>query len=505
MVDVCIIGLGPVGAALANLLGMAGRRVLVLEREAAAYHLPRAVHFDEEVMRLFETMGLAEAIVQHTHVSPGMRFVDAEGRVLLEWPRPAGLGKMGWNSSYRFHQPDLERALRAGLARFAGVQVVNGAEVVGLVQDDGGVDVTYRSDQVASVRARYVVGCDGARSFVRGVIGEAPEALGFRERWLVIDLILRRPMPELGDWSVQFCDPARSATYVRGTGMRRRWEIRLHADEAPDAGLVWALLARWIGPEDAELERFAVYWFASVLAHPWRDRRLLIAGDAAHQTPPFLGQGMCTGMRDVANLAWKLDRVLGGFEPAELLDSYESERADHARAYIALAVQLGGLINTTAAEAALPKAGPARMSSIQPALGPGLAVGWDGLGRLVAPQPMLSDGRRLDAVVGYRFALLMRPDITLAEAHARHLAASDIVLVADGALLGWLHEAGCIAVALRPDRYILGAARDDGELARLLDQISRPIAAKGAGRECSASSADPSALSACTTPEHDDR
>ena len=471
MLDVCIIGLGPVGAVLGNLLGQAGRSVLVLEREEAAYHLPRAVHFDEEVMRLFETMGLAEAIVPHTHVSPGMRFVDVAGRILLEWPRPAGLGRQGWNSSYRFHQPDLERELRAGLGRFANVRVLNGTEAIGLVQDADLLTVTHRG---GTVRARYVVGCDGARSFVRRAIGEAPEDLGFRERWLVIDLILRRPMPELGDWSVQFCDPARSATYVRGTGMRRRWEIRLHdEEEAPDAEQVWALLARWIGPEDAELERFAVYWFASVLAHPWRDRRLLIAGDAAHQTPPFLGQGMCTGMRDVANLAWKLDRVLAGFEPTELLDSYESERAEHARAYIARAVQLGALINTTATA----PGGPAVMSSIQPQLGPGLAAGWDGLGRGVAPQPVLSDGRRLDAVVGYRFALLMRPDISLTDPQTRHLAARDIVLVADDALVAWLNDAGCIAVVVRPDRYILGAARDWDELARLIDQISRPMAA----------------------------
>ncbi len=465
MVDVCIVGLGPVGAALANLLGLAGRSVLVLEREDAAYHLPRAVHFDEEVMRLFETLGLADAIGQHTHVSPGMRFVDAAGQMLLEWPRPPGLGRMGWNSSYRFHQPDLERELRAGLARFPHVQVLNGVEATGLAQDADGVTVTHSG---GVVRARYVVGCDGARSFVRRTIGEAPEDLGFGERWLVIDLILRRPMPELGDWSVQFCDPARSATYVRGTGMRRRWEIRLHAGEAPDEAQVWALLARWIGPEHADLERFAVYWFASVLAHPWRDGRLLIAGDAAHQTPPFLGQGMCTGMRDVANLAWKLDRVLAGLDPASLLDSYESERAEHARAYIALAVELGGLINTTASGGAR----PARMSSIQLQLGPGLAAGWDGLGRGVAPQPVLSDGRRLDAVVGYRMALLTGPDLALTDGQTRHLAARDIALVADGALVDWLREAGCIAVAMRPDRYILGAARDGDELARLIDQIS---------------------------------
>lgn len=481
-VQVCIIGYGPVGAALANLLGQMGVSVLVLERESNAYHLPRAVHFDDEVMRVFETIGLAERIAPMVHVSPGMRFLAAKGSLLLEWPRPQDIGPMGWHSSYRFHQPDLERVLRDGTARFPSVHVRTQAEALALDEDADGVTVRWEDLATGTLhrsRADYVVGCDGARSFVRRKIGDTPIDLGFAERWLVVDAILKRPAPHLGDWSVQYCNPDRAATYVRGTGDRRRWEIAIHPHEdsdrviQPDA--VWDLLAPWITPADAELERAACYMFRSVIARPWRLGRLLLAGDAAHQTPPFLGQGMCAGIRDVANLAWKLDRVLRGVDPEALLDTYETERSSHTHAYIAMAVRLGGLINTKAMQAALPpdQRGdePARMSSIRPELGPGLAAGWDGVKRWTAPQVTLSDRTRLDARTGYRHALWLTPDATLTDAQHARLAAREVAVVQDRALLPWLQENAVVAAAIRPDRYVLGAARDAAERDRLVDQI----------------------------------
>jgi len=482
--DIVIVGYGPVGATLANLLGQAGVSTLVLEREDAAYHLPRAVHFDDECMRVFETIGLARAIEPIVHVSPGMRFLDAAGRSLLEWPRPAERTPMGWHASYRFHQPDLETILRDGLARFPSVRVRTRMEA--LAVDEDAVGATIRCENLSTgnlerIRARYVVGCDGARSLIRRKIGEMPDDLRFDERWLVVDVLLNRPKPELGDYSVQHCDPARPATYVRGTGQRRRWEIALHEHESnaemvqPDR--VWRLLAPWLSPDEAELERAACYRFQSMVARPWRLGRLLLAGDAAHQTPPFLGQGMCAGIRDVANLAWKLERVLSGLDSEALLDSYETERAPHVREYIALAVRLGGLINTKAMQAALPggerDGGPVKMESIKPALGPGLEAGWNGLPRLVVPQPMLSDGRLLDAHVGYRPALLLRAGIVPDAAEADRLRNRGVVVVQDAApaLQDWLSANGIIAAAMRPDRYLLGAARDGAELAALARQI----------------------------------
>ena len=240
---------------------------------------------------------------------------------------------------------------------------------------------------------------------------------------------------------------------------------------------VWELLTQWLSPDEATLERAACYRFQSIVARPWRLGRLLLAGDAAHQTPPFLGQGMCAGIRDVANLAWKLARVLRGKDDDALLDSYETERAPHVREYIALAVRLGGLINTKAMQAALPDGyrvgDPATMESIKPELGPGLAAGWAGLPRQVVPQPVLSDGRRLDAHVGYAAALLLREDVTLLPDEAARLAERDVVVVRDPAqgLQDWLADIGVIAAAVRPDRYLLGAARDATELVALARHI----------------------------------
>lgn len=471
--DIAIIGCGPVGAMLANLLGMQGISTVVLERAAEVYSLPRACHFDDEVMRVFQTVGLADEMVPLVHVSPGMRFVDDSGTLLLDWTRPAEVGPQGWNASYRFHQPELERVLRDGLARFANVTVQLQTEVFALEQGPDAVSVRYEDLTTGTLqccRVRYVVGCDGARSLVRRMIGAPMEDLGFHERWLVVDAILKRPRPDLGDYSLQFCSANRPATYVRGTGDRRRWEITVLPGEdgvsVTNPGRVFELLAPWVSPDDVDLERAALYTFHSALAHRWRNGRLLIAGDSAHLTPPFLGQGMCAGMRDVANLAWKLARILAGQSGDDLLDTYQAERSPHVREYIELAVRLGGLINTKAMDKALAGSAasgePVRMSSIKPRLGAGLAPGWNGPAGSIAPQPRLGDGTRLDDHVGYRFTAVMRPDVaaTLPDATRSRLADRDIVVVADDAPehLSWLDEHDAVAVVVRPDRYVLGAA-----------------------------------------------
>lgn len=490
--DIVIVGCGPVGAMLANLLGLQGISTIALDREAEIYPLPRAVHFDDEVMRLLQTVGLADAMAPLVHVSPGMRFVNDSGCLLLDWSRPQDVGPQGWHVSYRFHQPELEAVLRAGLARWPDVTLRTSCEVFAL--EPGPDHVTVRYEDLASgtlraCQARYVVGCDGARSLVRRVIGADMEDMGFHERWLVVDALLRRPRPDLGDYSVQHCSAIRPATYVRGTGKRRRWEISVlpseTAAEVTEPNRVAQLLGRWVQPDDVSLERVALYTFHSAVALHWHSGRLLIAGDAAHLTPPFLGQGMCAGIRDVANLAWKLGAVLRGRQPGSLLDSYQSERASHVREYIKLAVRLGGLINTKAMQAALPdrtigELEPVRMTSIHPLLGPGLEGGWIGPRGLVAPQPTLNDGTRLDDHVGYNFVALMRGGFRRALPKSLLSAMRDIDIVSapdlSSALEDWLDEIGAEAVMVRPDRYVLGAARNVTEMQTL-------AAAAGASRE----------------------
>lgn len=488
-VDVVIVGYGPVGATLANLLGLRGIRTVVLEREAAAYHLPRAVHFDDEVMRVFETIGLSEAIRPNVILSPGMHFIDVDGKLILDWSRPAEITPQGWHSSYRFHQPDLESVLREGLQRWPSVTVQSRCDVFALDADGDGVTVRYEdlsSGRLSRCRAKYVVGCDGARSLVRRFMGAGLEDLGFHERWLVLDFMLRRPRPDLGDFSVQHCDPVRPATYVRGTGNRRRWEITLHPGEETHAMTsperIWELLQKWVTPEDGDIERSAVYTFHSVVAEAWRAGRLLLAGDSAHQTPPFLGQGMCAGIRDASNLAWKLADVVTGRAADSLLDSYESERSPHVREYIERAIRLGGVINTKNLGNALATLGrkgdeTVTLKSTKPLLGPGLQAGCDELTGQLAPQPTLRDGQRLDAVAGYDFALLAAPSFIAALPQDKQACIREhgLRVIDDPAppLQTWLEANGIGAALVRPDRYVLGSARDARDLAALLEAVPR--------------------------------
>ncbi|MDP3339220.1 bifunctional 3-(3-hydroxy-phenyl)propionate/3-hydroxycinnamic acid hydroxylase [Frigidibacter sp.] len=479
--DVAIVGLGPTGATLAHLLGQCGLQVLVLEREGAAYHLPRAVHFDAEVMRVFQWIGIADAMEPLTARHPGMRFVDPTGKLLLDWPRPQGIGPQGWRSNFRFHQPDLEQLLRIGLADRPTVTVRTRADLF-FVEDTGdGVNLRFedtRRGKVERVRASYVVGCDGARSLIRRFIDTGMEDYGFHERWLVIDVLLNGEKPELGDHSIQYCVPDRPATYVRGPGNRRRWEITVRpgedAAEITRPERVWDLLSPWLTPAEAVLERTAVYVFHSLVAEDWRRGRLLLAGDACHQTPPFMGQGMCAGIRDAANLYWKLALAcqgkLAGPEAERLLDSYESERKSNAREYIQTAVRLGGLINTcgteTALRAALPgSSGTARMESIAPPLGPGLGAGEKA--GLLFGQPRLAGGRLMDDALRHQWVVVVA-DAALA---ANLSLPPGVALVTPETAPDAAHHLarlGARAAVLRPDRHTLGTADTPAELAALL-------------------------------------
>nr|MBX2886910.1 FAD-dependent monooxygenase [Granulosicoccus sp.] len=253
--DVAIIGLGPVGATLANLLGQSGISTQVFEREAALYPLPRAVHFDDEVMRVFQTVGIADSLLPLLRVNPGMRFVDKDHQLLLDWPRPDTQSPQGWHPSYRFHQPELEQLLRQSISNYDTVDVRLNVDVVSIEQDSEGCDIHYQqkssgTDRILKARSRYVVGCDGANSIVRQCMGAEYIDFGLQERWLVVDAILKTEKPELGDFTVQYCDPERPHTYVRCPGARRRWEFSLptNADTegVVDDTTLWNMLSPWV-------------------------------------------------------------------------------------------------------------------------------------------------------------------------------------------------------------------------------------------------------------------
>lgn len=483
--DVAIVGLGPTGATLANLLGAAGHSVLVIEKEAGIFPLPRAIHFDGEVLRILQSAGLREQVLAIARPgTQGMHFVNAAGQTMLVRGGSAAEGPHGCANNYYFHQPQLEVLLRDGLARFAQVQVKLRHELVALTQDAEAATVAYRSiesGQTHAARARYVVGCDGARSPVRQAIGSEMVDLGLRQPWLVFDVVLQQPV-DLPPYTVQYCDPRRPMTYCNVVGQRRRWEIMVLPDDDREAlvqpGTLWQLVAPWVNPEQAQLERAAIYTFHSVIADGWRQGRLFLAGDACHQTPPFLGQGMCAGIRDAANLAWKLDAVLAGRATDALLDSYESERKPHVRALIELAVRLGNIIQTT--DPALAAERDARFQAGRPEIFelPPQRLGAGAfdpeapeLAGRPFPQPRLADGRLLDDVLGRHGAVIGEPQVLASAAPATasrwHRSGALVIDRPDAALADWLRAHEAAAVILRPDRYIVGVARSGADLDRI--------------------------------------
>jgi len=346
-VPVVIVGAGPTGISTAILLAQKGVDVVLLERWTDVYPQPRAVHLDDEVYRIVARLGLATEFAAITRPSAGLRLLSPEHRVLAQFDRTNPCTPNGFPAANMFDQPDLERILRNRLAAYPNVQLRGGAEVEGIeVRDDGTPVIRYRRDgESCTLTASYLLGCDGANSTTRPVVGATMADLKFEQRWLVVDIATER---ELGHWEGvhQVCDTRRAATYMRIGEHRYRWEFQLVGDEtAADFGTLDAL-APLLAPWDTDLTGFALirtaeYTFRAQLADRWRRGRVFLLGDAAHLTPPFIGQGMGAGLRDAANLTWKIAGVLDGSLDESVLDTYEQERRPHAEAMIKLAVIIG--------------------------------------------------------------------------------------------------------------------------------------------------------------------
>lgn len=483
--DVAIVGCGPVGLALAILLAQHDHAVTVLERWPSPYPLPRAVHFDHEVGRVLQSCGIGPELRDLTEPAEVYEWRNAVGTTLLRFGR-IGAGPSGWPVSSMFCQPELEALLERRARRLRPLEVRRGTEVVAVDQTDD--HVVIRSDDGRTVRARFAVGCDGANSTVRDLAGLDVHDLGFFYDWLIVDVVLDHPRV-FDPLNLQVCDPARPTTVVSGGPGRRRWEfMRLPGEtlgELDDESRAWALLAPWdVAPDNARLERHAVYTFQARYAARWRTARVLIAGDAAHQMPPFAGQGMCSGIRDAANLAWKLHHVLAEDAPAALLDTYAEERLPSVRSAIELSMALGEVICVVDPDEAAAR-DEAMAAAVTGELGeapdpPGIASGFvDGAsahaGHLFVQG--LVHGRPFDDAygAGWRLVTIDGDPNGLDPALLRWFASIGGRVVAladpDPVYARWFGEHEVTWALQRPDFYLYGSATDLAGAGRLMADL----------------------------------
>ena len=470
-VDVIVVGGGPVGVMTALLLVQRDFTVRVLERAPEVYDLPRAIVMDDEIQRVFQNAGLLDELRAITTPLRGAEFVRPDGERIIgtELPEDADW-PLGLHPTVTYYQPELEAFLRDAAVR-NGVELSLGVEVASVDQDTDGVTV---STDAGAMTARWLVAADGASSRIRKQLGLAFVDQGYDRDWLVLDVHLRRDVPSLPEFVQQVCDPVRPTTYVVGHADYRRWEFQLQPgetrEEMVEPARVWQLLEGWLTADDADLVRAVVYRFHATVADAMRVGRIFIAGDAAHQMPPFLGQGLCSGIRDAANLAWKLRLVDDGIAEESLLDTYGAERMPHAAGVVEHAVDTGRLIDELSGRAPQHTGLDAAYGGSRPfpILRHGMIHGdHPSVGRQL-PQPTI-DGQPLDEMLGAGFAIVVDGTSILTGLDDRWADLARIVEVPPGSMPMTLPPSG--AVIVRPDRYVAAVCHDATELAAATDAL----------------------------------
>lgn len=473
--DVAIVGAGPVGLTLAALLGKRGVRTAVLDRALEVFPLPRAAHLDHTVMRVLQELGAAETFLATMSPNSALVLADQNLEPLVKIPA-TGIGRSGYPASLYFYQPDFDRALENIASSSPDVSILRGHDVLryDTRQDSVTLHCRRQGDVDVEVEARWVVACDGASSEIRETWNEGLESLNFDERWLVLDLQVRGDLSGLPDYALQVCDPRRAWVASPVPGNRYRVELRLREDDDPDQVMSLAYLRDFLSPllggVEFELERDAIYTFHGLVAPHWRKGRLLLAGDAAHQMPPFLGQGMVSGIRDAHNLAWKLAGVIEGTYPEAIIDTYESERKPHIESVIASAITVGRFVGQTDPVAVESRNRALRAGDITdvptfriPDLLPGPLVGPGGGSTIPQPLPDGAAVPTLDGRLGDGLCLVSAGSVSdavrdcWAAKSVRVVATEDLGADAEP-LDAWLKRAGHAAVLVRPDRYIMAAA-----------------------------------------------
>ncbi len=516
--DVAIVGYGPVGMILSSLLAQRGLRIIVVERFPKRYALGRAGHFDGETFRTFQRLGIAEEMELLARPMLQWQMVTVEREVLATMK--LGESGTGWKSSYLSYQPEFEVVFDAKV-RELGVRIFMGLTATGILQDEHGAHLEVRpTDEsrtdTCTIDASLIVGTDGAKSFVRECIGVKRRDLGFKANdQLAIDFEHNDPdrdLPQLPE-VYQVLDIEAMQLAGRWSGPRwSRWEFHAREGESrqhlSSEETAWKLLAKWnIFPSDGRIGRHAVHSFESMLAEKWRVGRVLLAGDAAHTMPPFMGQGLCSGIRDALNLSWKIPAFLAGDASEEFLDTYESERAPHVQRVIEMSSGMGKMVLITDPEEARARderlrSGLVPRAPVFPGLGAGLVRSAD------SPDAHPSDGRpsiqgrvargrqvdRLDEFLRLGWKIVSRhpvppslfdqrqlelmSQLDLETAHVSRGASAQYGDI-DGEYDLWYRNTGRKAFLIRPDNYVFGSVTTMEQLPALIDELAGSLARHG--------------------------
>ena len=502
--DAVVVGLGPCGAVATALLGQAGVTTVAFDKAHGVDDRPRALALDHEILRVFQQVGLMHRIEEWIAPATATEYYGVSGTLIRRMADVDPPYPLGYPPSVVFAQPAIEDALRTRLAELPSVTLSWGEELVSLCQYEDHVSLVLRSEHGSQreLQARWVIGCDGATSTVRQLLNVDLEDLEFNEPWLVVDVLLNEAgLAKAPAVSAQYCEPVRPCWYIIGVNGHRRWQFAIDPGEDPKSfetpEVAWRLLSRWIAPSDGQLLRHTAYRFRGLVANQWRRGRVIIAGDAAHQQPPYLGQGLCQGIRDVANLSWKLAAVLQHRWGSGLLDTYGAERRQHVKQFTAqlkaigrsvfdrdpdrarardarLLAECGGVVPTERRQALQPRLTGGLISSIaHPANGS------------LFPQPWLSAGglrARFDDVVGCGWRLVLSdaageidvPDVLAARlgvSRTRIGAHRDAIPELEGVLSDWFRRYGCSAAVVRPDHYVYGVVTSAADAAALFAEL----------------------------------
>ena len=477
--DCIIIGYGPVGALLSIFLSKLGLSVAVIDKNLDIYPLPRAIHFDEEVMRIFQMVNLSDQISKISRIgTKGMHFVDNEDNILMVRKGSDDIGELGWQKSWYFHQPQLDKLLRKNAEKEKKIVSFLGYETQKISHDSDLVTVKSYSKSLKKelvLNSKYLVGCDGANSTTSDYIGKEIKDYGLKEKFLVLDLKVDnryQNIKNLPDFTVQHCDKVRPVTRCYISKKRRRWEVKIlpsdNQEKFLESKAIWKFLSKWIEKKNAVIERSQVYTFRSILKKKWFKNRIILAGDSAHLSPPFLGQGMCAGIRDVAVLAWRLKGYTSDKLSNKDLINYQEERFPHVSAFIKLASEVGKIMSNPDLLKKSEKSESMRLFDFpKPRLKKGFFYNCSLSGTLF-PQ-FVESNKKSDDSLGYKFVFLVLKEDTFYD-----VGKDNKILLrktAKGFLNDWMAKNKIVALIIRPDKYIFGSAPTEKNIKSLVSHF----------------------------------